>query len=75
MDKLVADHYIDVFRHFNPNAKDKYTRWSYRAEARARNVGRRLDYFRISEQLLPLVAKIEHQENVQGSDHCPILIN
>jgi exodeoxyribonuclease-3 len=75
MDKLVADKYVDVFRHFSPEARDKYTWRSYRAGARQRNVGRRLDYFRVSEHVLPLVREIEHQENVQGSDHCPILLS
>jgi exodeoxyribonuclease-3 len=74
MDKLVTDKYVDVFRHFNPNVKDKYTRRSYRSAAKERNVGRRLDYFRVSEALLPLIKKVEHQENIQGSDHCPILL-
>jgi exodeoxyribonuclease-3 len=74
MDKLVADHYVDVFRHFNPETKNKYTRRSYRAGARPRNVGRRLDYFRVNEDVLPFVAKAEHQETVEGSDHCPIIL-
>ncbi len=72
LDKLQANGYVDVFRHFNPELKDKYTRRSYRAWARPRNVWRRLDYFRVSENILPLVSKIEHQEQVMWSDHCPI---
>jgi exodeoxyribonuclease-3 len=74
MDKLVNDHYVDVFRHFNPELKDKYTRRSYRAGARQRNLGRRLDYFRVSDTLLPFISKVQHQEAVEGSDHCPILL-
>ncbi len=72
LDKLQANWYTDIFRHFNPDLKDKYTRRSYRAWARPRNVWRRLDYFRVSENILPLVSKIEHQEQVMWSDHCPI---
>jgi exodeoxyribonuclease-3 len=74
MDKLVEDKYVDVFRHFYPELKDKYTWRSYRAGAKERNVGRRLDYFRVDEKVLPLVTKMEHQEQTLGSDHCPILL-
>jgi exodeoxyribonuclease-3 len=74
MDKLVADKYVDVFRYFYPQLRDQYTRWSYRAESRPRNVGWRLDYFWVSEDVLPFVANIEHQTGVEGSDHCPILL-
>lgn len=72
LDKLQANGYTDVFRHFNPDLKDKYTWWSYRAGARPRNVWRRLDYFRVSEWVLSKIKKIEHQEQVSWSDHCPI---
>lgn len=72
MDKLLKNWYTDVFRHFNPDLKDHYTRRSYRAWARPRNVWRRLDYFRVSENILPLISKIEHQILVEWSDHCPI---
>jgi len=72
LDKLQSNWYIDVFRHFNPDLKDKYTRRSYRAWARPRNVWRRLDYFRVSENILPFVSKVKHQEQVMWSDHCPI---
>jgi exodeoxyribonuclease-3 len=74
MDKLVDDKFVDVFRHFYPEMKDKYTWWSYRAAAKERNVGRRLDYFWVSEKVLPLIHTVEHQEKVEGSDHCPILL-
>ena len=72
LDKLEKNWYTDMFRHFNPDLKDHYTRWSYRAWARPRNVWRRLDYFRVSEWVVPKVKKIEHQDQVMWSDHCPI---
>jgi len=72
LDKLQKNWYVDVFRHLNPDLKDKYTRRSYRAWARPRNVWRRLDYFWISENVLALVKKMEHQDQVMWSDHCPI---
>ncbi|MDR0282852.1 MAG: hypothetical protein LBI53_06300 [Candidatus Peribacteria bacterium] len=52
--------------------EEKYTWWSYRAGVRAKNIGWRLDYFWVSEDVVPFVVSIEHQENVEGSDHCPI---
>ncbi|MCF7834521.1 exodeoxyribonuclease III [Candidatus Gracilibacteria bacterium] len=72
MDKLLENGYTDVFRHFNPDLSDQYTRWSYRAGARPRNVGRRLDYFRVSQNIIPMIKNIIHQTSVEGSDHCPI---
>ncbi|MDR2190257.1 MAG: exodeoxyribonuclease III [Candidatus Peribacteria bacterium] len=74
MDTLVAEHYHDVFRTLHPTAKDSYTRRSYRSGARERNVGWRLDYFWVDEAVLPWIATIEHQETVEGSDHCPIIL-
>lgn len=74
MDKLENEHFIDVFRHFNPTLADQYTWRSYRGGARERNVWWRLDYFRVSEKILPLVKSITHQTQVQGSDHCPIML-
>jgi exodeoxyribonuclease-3 len=74
MDKLVAEKYVDVFRHYYPDTKEKYTRWSYRSGARERNVGWRLDYFWVDEKVLPLITTIQHQEQIVGSDHCPILL-
>lgn len=74
MDKLIDHWYVDVFRYFNPESKDNYTWWSYRAGARPRNVWRRLDYFWVSADVIPLVTKVAHQTDVMGSDHCPILL-
>lgn len=72
LDKLEQNWYTDVFRKINPELADHYTRRSYRAWARPRNVGRRLDYFRVSEWILPKIKKIEHQDQILWSDHCPI---
>ncbi len=72
MDKLENDGLVDVFRRLNPELKDQYTWWSYRAWARQRNVGRRLDYFWINPEFFDEVKFMQHQTNVQWSDHCPI---
>ena len=72
MDKLEDDGLIDVFRRLNPWLKDQYTWWSYRMWARGRNVWWRLDYFWISPELMDCVKWMDHQVDVQWSDHCPI---
>ncbi len=74
MDKLEQNWYVDVFRYFNPDLKDQYTWWSYRAWARPRNVWWRLDYFRVDKTLLPNIKKITHATSVEWSDHCPIVL-
>lgn len=70
IDKFLAHGYIDTFRHFNKEP-DQYTWWDLKTRARERNVGWRLDYFFISENLLPLVSKAFIMPEVTGSDHCP----
>ena len=71
MDKFVAHGFVDAFRHFNkePNC---YTWWSLRTRARERNIGWRLDYFFVSENLLDSVAEASILSGVTGSDHCPV---
>ena len=72
MDSLEEHGFIDVFRYFNPELKEKYTWWSYRAWARPRNVWRRLDYFRVGENMIDEVKAMVHYDSIEGSDHCPI---
>jgi len=62
----------DMFRHFSPDVIDEYTRWSYRAGARARNVWRRIDYFMLSEWLMDKAVSCRHRQDIMGSDHCPV---
>ncbi|MBK1857260.1 exodeoxyribonuclease III [Cerasicoccus arenae] len=63
---------VDVFRLQHPDEAEHYTWWSYRGGARGRNVGWRIDYFLVSERLVPHVEKAEILSEVMGSDHCPI---
>jgi exodeoxyribonuclease-3 len=66
------DHgFMDAFRSLYPD-KEQYTWWSFRANARQRNVGWRLDYFLVSEKLMPRVRDVVVHDQVQGSDHCPV---
>jgi exodeoxyribonuclease-3 len=51
---------------------EQYTWWTYRFDARARNVGWRIDYFLLAEDLLPYVQDAQILTDVMGSDHCPI---
>ncbi len=71
MDKFVAHGYIDTFRHFNKEP-NHYTWWDLKSGARERNVGWRLDYFFVSENLLPSVSRAFIMPEVMGSDHCPV---
>jgi exodeoxyribonuclease-3 len=68
------DHgFVDIFRHLHPD-KVQYTWWTYIGNARARNVGWRLDYFLVSRHLQPRVRDVFIHEDVMGSDHCPVSI-
>lgn len=64
--------FSDMFRTLSPDALDEYTRWSYRAWARQRNVWRRIDYFMVSSWLLDKVQSCRHRQDIMWSDHCPV---
>ena len=72
IDKVVAAGFVDSFRAINLDATDKYSWWSYRGGARDRNVGWRIDYVFISEDLVPKLKDAFILADVQGSDHCPV---
>jgi exodeoxyribonuclease-3 len=63
---------VDSFRHLHPDTAARYSWWSQRGGARARNVGWRLDYVFISPDLLPRLRRAEILDQVTGSDHCPV---
>ena len=64
---------VDTFRTLHPD-EQKYTWWTWRARARERNVGWRIDYFFISKSLMKHLVSAEIHDNVKGSDHCPVSI-
>ncbi|AGN24945.1 exodeoxyribonuclease III [Erysipelothrix rhusiopathiae] len=66
--------FIDSFRELHPNAIDRYSWWSYRANARSRNIGWRIDYFVVSERLRNAIEAADILDQVLGSDHCPVMI-
>ena len=72
--QLLQAGFADTFRRLHPDARDAYSWWSFRGGARARNVGWRIDYFCVSESLLPRVQSAEIHPNITGSDHCPVSI-
>lgn len=74
MDRFIAGGMTDTFRHFYPKTQDRYSWWSYRAGARSKNIGWRIDYFLVSENFLPQVKNADILDQVIGSDHCPVLL-
>ncbi len=73
IDNLVAAGFLDTFRTFT-QGKGHYTWWSNFGNARARNVGWRIDYFFVSKSLVPHVRRSTIYPDAHGSDHCPILL-
>jgi len=71
--KLIAHGYHDTFRLFNQEP-GHYTWWELKTGARARNVGWRIDYFFVSDELRARVKDAGIMPHVQGSDHCPITL-
>ncbi len=74
IDQLLELGFIDTFRQLNQAKTECYTWWSQRSGARARNVGWRIDYFFISQNLLKNLKDASIHDQVMGSDHCPISI-
>ena len=64
--------FVDTFRYLYPELTDKYSWWSYRAGARARNIGWRIDYFIVSENIKDKILEAKIHDNIMGSDHCPV---
>jgi exodeoxyribonuclease-3 len=71
IDRFIGNGFIDTFRYFNKEP-EQYTWWDLKTRARERNIGWRIDYFFISENLLPNLVKAFILPDVIGSDHCPI---
>jgi exodeoxyribonuclease-3 len=72
MDKFTGAGYVDTFRHFHPGEGGHYSWWSYRANARERNIGWRIDYHCVDKAFMPHVKSSIIRPNVHGSDHCPV---
>ncbi|MDR0526696.1 MAG: exodeoxyribonuclease III [Spirochaetaceae bacterium] len=74
MDEFCAAGFSDSFRAKNGDIPGQYSWWSYRAGARARNVGWRIDYHCVNEAFLPCIESASIRQEVLGSDHCPVEI-
>ena len=72
MTALLGSGFVDTFRFFYPEARDRYSWWSYRFRAREKNVGCRIDYFLVSERLTPRLKSADICDGIMGSDHCPV---
>jgi exodeoxyribonuclease-3 len=69
---LLEAGFTDTFRHFYPDQEDIYSWWSYRFQARQKNVGWRIDYFVTSDNLKPRLVDAKIHTEIFGSDHCPV---
>ncbi len=69
---LLDSGFIDSYRHFYPDKTDAYTWWSYMGNARAKNIGWRIDYFLLSTALADNLKGAEIFSEILGSDHCPV---
>jgi exodeoxyribonuclease-3 len=71
LDRMLEMGFVDTFRYLHKD-EVKYTWWSYRFKAREKDVGWRIDYFMVSENLMDKVKDSKILNDVYGSDHCPI---
>lgn len=74
IDRYLEHGFVDAYRYLYPD-RVQYTWWTYISNARQRNVGWRLDYFLVSESLLPYVRDVVIHDDVLGSDHCPVSLD
>ncbi|WP_426553660.1 exodeoxyribonuclease III [Bacillus velezensis] len=64
--------FTDSFRHLHPDREGAYSWWSYRTNAREKNIGWRLDYVIVSDRLKPRISEAAICADIMGSDHCPV---
>ena len=74
MTALLSRGFTDSFRFLNPDARDRYSWWSYMGNARQNNVGWRIDYFLVSDRLAPKITLADIDDQIFGSDHCPVIL-
>ena len=75
MTLLLGSGFTDSFRHLYPDKKEAYTWWSYRSNARASNAGWRIDYFVVSDRIKGSIRAAGIENQVFGSDHCPVSLD
>ncbi len=74
MTALQESGFTDTFRYFYPDKEGMYSWWSFRGNARANNTGWRIDYFLVSESLNDRLESAQILMDVEGSDHCPVVL-
>ena len=74
MPALLVAGFLDSFRLLYPEKTDAYSWWSYRTQARSRNVGWRIDYFIVSQRLKEKIKNADIYSEIPGSDHCPVAL-
>jgi len=74
IDLYLEHQFVDVFRELYPERED-YTWWTYRYNAREKDIGWRLDYFLVSESLMAKVEDVIIHDDIMGSDHCPVSLS
>ncbi|MDR0728625.1 MAG: exodeoxyribonuclease III [Prevotellaceae bacterium] len=74
VDEFADAGFIDTFRVFHPDEAERYSWWSHWAKARERNIGWRLDYFWVTENLYENLSDADILDRVVHSDHCPVAL-
>lgn len=72
MSELLEAGFTDTFRHLYPTKENSYSWWSYMGRAREKNVGWRIDYFIVSDNIKDKIIEAKIHPDVMGSDHCPV---
>lgn len=73
MEKYLSSGFTDAFRYLHPDEAHQYTWWSFRANARQKNKGWRIDYITLVDSLVPALKRCIHLPEARHSDHCPVL--
>lgn len=74
LEELLENGFTDAFRSLYPDLPGAYTWWSNRLNKRRENRGWRLDYFCVSDRIVPAITDVQHRTEIMGSDHCPIML-
>ena len=72
MTELLEAGFTDSFRYLYPNKENVYSWWSYMGKAREKNIGWRIDYFIVSNDIKDKIKEAEIYSSIMGSDHCPV---
>ena len=72
MTMLLDSGFVDTFRHLYPDLEGAYSWWSYRFKAREKNIGWRIDYFIVSDDIKDNIKESSICPDIFGSDHCPV---